>query len=158
MEQNKRRKIMVLLTDGEDLEKQGVKVAQNLASKGVVVFTIGIGTPAGAGIPIPREPFGLDLLRDTSGQVVQTRLDEATLKAIAEATRGSYHPLGGLGEGLTNVRRAVESPGFSRIYRNAQTRGGSVSTPWLRRCIVSLALESLVGTRRSMRQVTGDRS
>ena len=44
-----------------------------------------------------------ELLRDNRGEVVRSRLDEATLRSIAEATHGSYFPLGSLGEGLVKV-------------------------------------------------------
>src|SRR6266478_4279138 len=45
MEQNSRRKLMVLITDGEDLEKSGVRTAESLAKQGVIVFVVGVGTP-----------------------------------------------------------------------------------------------------------------
>jgi len=47
LDKNERQKLLVVLTDGEDLEKgRAVRVAEDLAKKGVTVFTIGIGTPA----------------------------------------------------------------------------------------------------------------
>ena len=47
MDKGSRRKMVVLVTDGEGLEKSGIAAAKNLATNGVVVFTIGVGTPAG---------------------------------------------------------------------------------------------------------------
>src|SRR5438477_7621328 len=55
MEKNNRRKIMVLLTDGEDLEKTGVQTARDLAQKGIIVFAVGVGTAAGSPIRIVNE-------------------------------------------------------------------------------------------------------
>src|SRR5512137_2479778 len=52
MEKNERRKILVLLTDGEDLEKHGIEKARELAARGVVIFTLGVGTAGGATIPL----------------------------------------------------------------------------------------------------------
>ena len=52
LDKDQHSKVLVLLTDGEDLEKGGVRMAENLAKKNVVVFTIGVGTPAGAEIRI----------------------------------------------------------------------------------------------------------
>jgi Ca-activated chloride channel homolog len=155
MEKNRRRKIMVLVTDGEDLEQRGVARARDLAAQGMVVFTVGVGTPEGGTISVPREPAPPELLRDGSGQVVQSRLSEDTLRAIAEATRGSYYPLGGLGEGITRVRRAVESPGF--LPDLAQTRKLGVDRFHVPVALVILLLtvESLVGTRRKVRDNPG---
>jgi Ca-activated chloride channel homolog len=152
MEKSKRRKILVLLTDGEDLEKSGVARAQALAAEGVVVFTIGIGTPEGGPIPVPREPAGGVLLRDRTGQIVQTRLSEDTLRAIAEATHGAYYPLGGLGEGMSRVRRAVESPGFLPGLSQTRKLGVDRFHFPVAAVLVLLTLESLVGTRRRMRE------
>src|SRR5262245_24705100 len=48
MEKGEHEKLLVLITDGEDLEKSGVRQAEALAKQGVVIFTLGVGTPAGA--------------------------------------------------------------------------------------------------------------
>src|SRR3974390_920182 len=56
MDKNARRKMVVLVTDGEDLEKSGVAAAKKLATNGVVVFTIGVGTPAGKEKHTPNPP------------------------------------------------------------------------------------------------------
>jgi len=148
MDKNDRQKLLVLITDGEDLEKAGVKVAENLAKKGVVVFTVGVGTPAGAEIQIINER-GLPVLqRDDKGEVVHSRLDEPTLRAIAEATHGSYYRLGPVGEGLSKVRLALENL--------KTTPGGAPSRKFgvdrfhvpLGCALVLLAAESLLCTRR----------
>ena len=47
VEKNNRRKILVLVSDGEDLEKSGIVVASRLANKGVMVFTLGVGRRGG---------------------------------------------------------------------------------------------------------------
>src|SRR5256885_14461341 len=52
MEKGDRRKLLIIITDGEDLEKGGIRSAEELAKQGVTVFTIGVGTPAGAEIQI----------------------------------------------------------------------------------------------------------
>jgi len=152
MEKNERRKIMVLLTDGEDLEKTGVTKARELAARGVVVFTIGVGTAAGQLIPVPRETGGVEVLRDTQGRPVTSRLDEETLRAIAQATRGAYQPLGGLGEGMTAVRRAVESPGWLPNLTQTRKLGVDRFHLFVGAVILLLVVESLVGTRRKMRE------
>ncbi len=93
MDKKQRPKVLVLLTDGEDLEKGGVRTAEALAKQGVVVFTVGVGTPAGAEIQILNEQGKPELVRDSNGEVVRSRLDETTLRAIAQATHGAYYPL-----------------------------------------------------------------
>jgi Ca-activated chloride channel homolog len=128
-----------------------------LAAQGVVVFTVGVGTPAGGPVPVPREGAGVDWQRDSSGQLVQSRLSEDTLRAIAEATHGAYQPLGTLGEGMNRIRLALDSPSFFPDL--AQTRKLGVDRFHLpvAAVILLLTIESLVGTRRKVRETEPDR-
>jgi Ca-activated chloride channel family protein len=153
MDKSERLKLLVLITDGEDLEKGGIKKAQELAKEGVVVFTLGVGTPAGAEIQVINEQGKPELLLDSKGQVVVSRLDETTLRAIAEATQGSYFPLGPVGEGLARVRVASESlntkAGGAAPLRKIGVDRFHVPVAIV---IVLLVAESLIGTRRRLRE------
>ena len=148
MDKNSRHKMVVLVTDGEDLEKSGVAVAKRLATNGVVVFTIGVGTPAGKEIQTINAAGQPELLRDAQGMLVRSRLDETTLRDIAQATGGSYYPLGPLGEGLTKVRSAMHALDAASELRQAQ-QGGMDHFYWpLAVALAAMVVESLVGTRR----------
>ncbi len=154
MEKNDRHKIIVLVTDGEDLEKSGLTTAQALAQKGIVIHAIGVGTAAGSPIRVVNELGVSDFLRDRGGAVVVSHLDEPTLTAIARATHGSYHPLGTLGEGLDEVRRLVDnSSGFQDSSRLRKLGVDRFHLP-VTAVIVLIVLESLIGTRRKLRQNT----
>jgi Ca-activated chloride channel family protein len=48
LEKNEGRKLLVLLTDGEDLAGSGVRKAAELVKKDIVIYTVGVGTPAGS--------------------------------------------------------------------------------------------------------------
>jgi Ca-activated chloride channel homolog len=149
LEKNARRKIIVLLTDGEDLQKTGVKKAMEMAEQHVVIYTIGMGTTSGSQIPLQQLANGqLNILKDAEGRDVETRLDDVTLRAIATATKGVYQPLGSLGEGMSYVRNAVESPGF--LHSASQTRKLGVDRFhfFVGSILCLLILESLLGTRR----------
>ena len=149
MDTNATRKVIVLITDGEDLEKGGVKKAAALATNGVVVFTIGVGTPTGAEIQILNEQGQPTLVRDNQGAPVRSRLDEPTLRAVATATKGAYHPLGALGEGLARVRTALAM--HSVTGEAAGSKRGVDRFHWFVALVVLLVIvESLVGTRRTV--------
>jgi Ca-activated chloride channel homolog len=77
---------LVLLTDGEELDEDGVEAAQKAAEAGIRIFTVGVGSPAGAQITLPSG----QVLRDRAGNVVVSRLDENRLRSIAEVTGGFY--------------------------------------------------------------------
>ena len=96
-------KILVLVTDGEDLEASGIAAARDAAKEGVKIFTVGVGTVAGELIPTTSESGGTTFVKDENGQPVKSRLDETTLRKIAEETGGMYQPLGAHGEGLNTI-------------------------------------------------------
>jgi Ca-activated chloride channel family protein len=154
MDKAQRPKVLVLLTDGEDLEQGGVRNAEALAKQGVVVFTVGVGTAAGAEIQMVNEQGKPELVRDSRGEVVRSRLDEPTLRAIAQATHGAYYPLGPLGEGLAKVRLALD--GLNAGSGSAPTRKLGVDRfHWpVAGVLVLLVVESLIGTRRRLREIT----
>ena len=148
MEKASRRKLVVLLTDGEDLENGGVTTARSLGTNGVVVFTVGIGSPAGSEIQILNAAGQLELVRDASGQVVRSRLDDKTLAAIAQATGGNYYPLGPVGEGLAKVRLAVATLDASAGLNRTRSRGVERYYWPVAAVLVLMVGESLIGTRR----------
>lgn len=153
MEKNDRHKILVLITDGEDLEKAGIKTAQALAEKGIVVYTIGVGTAAGSPIKVMNERGMLDYVKDEQGNVVESHLDEATLTAIAQMTHGSYQPLGPLGEGLGRIRRALEGASESNIAARQKKMGMDRFHVFVAAVILLLVVESLLGTRRKVSNI-----
>lgn len=154
LDKNERQKLLVLLTDGEDLESGGVREAAELAKQGVVVFTIGVGTPAGSEIQILTEQGKPELVRDKKGEVVRSRLDEPTLRAIAQATHGAYYPLGPIGEGLAKVRLDVENLGNQSGNGPARKLGVDRFHVPVAIALGLLVVESLVGTRRRVAHST----
>ncbi|WP_202796873.1 VWA domain-containing protein [Pedosphaera parvula] len=88
-------KVLVLFTDGEDQDMGAVSAAEKAAAEGMLIFTIGIGTPDGELLRIKDERGRVDYIRDEQGQPVKSRLNEKLLQEIAEATKGFYLPLRG---------------------------------------------------------------
>lgn len=81
-------KAIILITDGEDHQQQVMDAAREAKEQGVVIHAVGIGSPQG--VPIPLGDSGGDYKKDDQGNVVVTRLDEATLREIAAETGGVY--------------------------------------------------------------------
>lgn len=77
---------VVLVTDGEDLGQRGLEVAAEAKARGIRVFVVGMGTEGGGKIPEGARAF----VRAPDGHDVVSRLDAATLEAIAKETRGAY--------------------------------------------------------------------
>ncbi len=81
------KKILILITDGEDQEEGAVDKAKKAAENGLSIFTIGVGSDEGGFIPMDygnRE----DYLRDETGQIVRTKVNFTLLKDLADATGG----------------------------------------------------------------------
>jgi Ca-activated chloride channel homolog len=69
----------VLLSDGESNRgPRPLDIVDQVAARGVRVYTVGVGTAQG-------------IVLSNFGRSMRVRLDETTLKAIAEATDGAYY-------------------------------------------------------------------
>ena len=148
MDKGSRRKMIVLITDGEDLEKFGIAVAKKLATNGVVVFTIGVGTATGKEIQFVNQAGQMEVVRDARGETVRSRLDEQTLREIAQATGGSYYPLGALGEGLAKIGPAIQILNSAAGTQRGNTAGVERFYLPIAIALALVVAESLIGTRR----------
>jgi len=80
-------KSVLLLSDGEDHDNDAIKVTKDLAKEGIMVNTIGIGSPQGAPI---MDPETGQYKKDDKGQTVISKLNEKELSDIAHAGNGIY--------------------------------------------------------------------
>lgn len=153
MDKQQQQKVVVVVTDGEDLEKGGVRTAEALAKENVVVYTIGVGTPAGSEIQFVNERGQMETLTE-NGQPVRSRLDEPTLRGIAQATHGAYYPLGPVGEGLAKIRFDLENLSTSSGAAPARRFGVDRFHLPVAGVLLLLVIESLIGTRRWQREAS----
>jgi len=90
-EKERKHKVLILLTDGEDHESDPLGAAKEARKEGVRVYTIGIGRPEGEPIPAVDENGNLSgYKKDSSGQTIMSKLDEMLLQKIALETDGKY--------------------------------------------------------------------
>ena len=84
-------RLVLLVSDGENLGGDPAASAAALAAEGIDVLVAGVGTASGGPVPI-RHPVTREMepLRNNAGEPVITRLDEAGLRAIARAADGRY--------------------------------------------------------------------
>jgi Ca-activated chloride channel homolog len=87
----KKFKVLVLFTDGEDLTGQVENAIAKATEAGVIIYAVGIGTPQGSLIAL-RDAKGniADYRKDPGGQVVVSRLDERSLAEVTLKTGGRY--------------------------------------------------------------------
>jgi Ca-activated chloride channel family protein len=85
------KRVILLLTDGENHEGDAATASSVAAEAGVIIHAVGYGSPAGEPIPVRDEAGALlDYKRDAQGETVFSRLDEVSLKRIAANTGGVY--------------------------------------------------------------------
>jgi len=142
-------KLLVLVSDGEDLGGGAVAAAKRVAAEGVRVYTVGVGSAAGELVPATRDARGNDFVKDEAGRYVKSRLDEETLEKVAEATGGFYEPLGPRGDAMAAIAERVIRPIPKEELAARMRRVPEDRFQWpLLGAIALLALELLVGERR----------
>ena len=86
----KQSKAIIAITDGENHEDNATEAAQASAAKGIRVYTIGIGLPEGAPIPVFSGNTQIGYKKDASGTTVITRINEPMLQELAKAGKGIF--------------------------------------------------------------------
>lgn len=88
---SKKHKLLAIFTDGEDFSSNLAGIKAKAIEMGLTIFTLGLGTPEGAPIPLYDERGNaMGHQKDHKGAVVITRLNEGILKTLAEETGGTY--------------------------------------------------------------------
>ena len=100
----RRFKTIVLISDGEDHDPEAVQTAEKLAEQGVMINTVGVGSPEGSFIV---DPVTGQNKVDATGTTVITKLNEETLRQVAEKTNGVYIRLEGSDEAVTELKKQL---------------------------------------------------
>ena len=88
--EGKQSRAIIVITDGENHEDDAVDAARRAAAQGIKVFTVGMGLPDGAPIPLYNGALQIGYKTDEQGQTVITKLDDKMLSEIAVAGNGMY--------------------------------------------------------------------
>ncbi len=106
-EKDKHNKAIIVITDGGNHQGNPFLAAKMAAKKGIKVFTIGMGLPEGAPIPIYDAQGNRTFLKDRQGKIVITRLNEQMLQEIANAGNGTYARANNASVGLTKILKSL---------------------------------------------------
>ncbi|MBR3442012.1 MAG: VWA domain-containing protein [Bacteroidales bacterium] len=146
--QSENSRAIIVITDGENHEDDAVAAATQAAEAGVKVYTIGVGSVEGQ--PIPMDG---GLLKDKEGNIVVTKLDEDTLKEIAQAGGGAYVHAGNDEFGLTpivnDIKKMQEEEYSSVVFEEYDEQ----FMYFLGIALALFVLEMLIGERRSRRHL-----
>jgi Ca-activated chloride channel family protein len=121
-----KNKSIIIITDGESHEDDAVAAASAAAEKGVVINTIGIGTPEGVPIPIYKNKVQAGYKKDKDGNTVITKLNENALQEIASTGNGVYIRASqaeiGLMALLERINKLEKKTFESKVYTDYEDR------------------------------------
>ena len=146
--QSEKSRAIIVITDGENHEDDAVEAAKQVASTGIRIFTVGVGSLQGQ--PIPKDG---ELMKDKDGNIVVTRLDEETLKRIASVGNGAYVHAGneefGLNPILDEIRKLEDERFNSTVFEEYDEQ----YMYFFAAALLFFVLEMLIGERRAKRRL-----
>jgi Ca-activated chloride channel family protein len=107
-DKSKTSKLLILISDGEDHSEGAESAAEEANKLGMKIITIGIGTEKGGTIPLKKNGIVESFQRDNNNEVVITKLNRASLEAIAKATKGGYVNGNNTKEVLEYIKNALD--------------------------------------------------
>ena len=143
-------KVVVVISDGEDHAEDAVEMAKTAASKGILVYTLGIGSKTGE--PIPENRNGvISYKKDMEGNTVITRLNEPLLMEVASAGHGHYIHAANAFSGFDQLYAELEKIEKSDIEDVVFSRYNTVFYIPLALALVLLCVELLLMRKKMVR-------
>jgi Ca-activated chloride channel family protein len=118
------QKVILLITDGENHEGDALSQARDAASRGILLYTIGFGSPHGE--PVPEYGASGEVIgykKDQQGEIVLSRLDEAMLQEIAAIGGGQYYRSSASGSELDALISELNALQEASLTSSLETRG-----------------------------------
>ena len=141
--QSEKSRAIIVITDGENHEDDPISAAEQVAEMGIKLYTIGVGSAEGQ--PIPKDG---SLMKDKDGNIVVTRLDEATLQSMANAGKGAYVRAGneefGLNPIIDDINKMEDEEFNSVVFEEYDEQ----YMYFFAATLLLLVIEMLIGERR----------
>jgi Ca-activated chloride channel family protein len=146
--QSDKSRAIIVITDGENHEDDAVDAAKQAGELGIKVYTIGVGSLQGQPIPVEG-----GLLKDRDGNIVVSRLDETTLRKMADVSGGAYVHAGneefGLGPIVDDIKK-MEAERYSSVVFEEYDE---LFMYFFAAALALFALEMLIGERKHRRSL-----
>ncbi len=105
--EDNKHKALVIITDGENHEDDAVEAAKKANDQGIVIHTIGMGSPDGAPIPVYHNGVQVDFMKDSEGNTVITKLDQTILEKISAEGKGIFVRASSGDDGLETIMKEI---------------------------------------------------
>lgn len=138
-------RVVILLTDG--VNNAGaidpITAAKAAGAMGVKIYAVGVGTSEGALIPIDDPIFGRTYARNPDGSYQRTKMDEETLRRVAELSNGEYFWASDP-SALSQIYEKIRSLEQSKFETTEHRRFEELSGRFIWPALVLLALYTLL--------------
>jgi len=146
-------KVLVLITDGENHGGDLKPLVDQAEREGVVIYTVGIGSPEGVPIPVyDNQGREIGFKKDRQGKVVTTKLDELSLEKIALQTGGKYYRASGGEQELEKIYGDISKMEKKELGSVRYTQFEDRYQYFLAFGIALLLLEIIIPERRKVRE------
>ena len=142
-------KAIIVFSDGEDHEEEGIDAAKEAAKKGIKIYTIGMGTKTGVPIPLYRNGIKVGNKKDQDGKTVLTKLNENYLIDISESGSGSYTRANGLNVGIEGIVDQLNSIEKTTMSQEKYTGYDDQFQPYLLIGILLLLIDFFITDKRN---------
>lgn len=136
---------LIILSDGENHGENALDQAREARVEGLALYTVGVGTPEGETIPLPRG----GVKRDGMGQIVHSRLDAGFLRSLAQAGGGASLALNEGDAAIRELARAMDRLEKATVETKAKTDYILYFQWLLLPCLLLLLLEQVLWWRKS---------
>ncbi len=100
------QKALIIITDGENHDSDALLAAQKANERGMVIYTIGVGTSEGAYIPVTQNGKK-GYLNDRSGNLVTSIMNKQMIENLANAGNGNAYFLTQGNSILSDIKSAI---------------------------------------------------
>lgn len=134
----KKYKAVVLISDGEDHDEGAINTASQMANDGIIINTVGIGSPQGTGFidELTNQPK-----KDMNGNTVITKLNEDVLKKIAAEGNGTYQLFTSTDDLVNKLESQLENMDQRTITEDSQVNYMNYFPWFLAAALVLLLIE-----------------
>ncbi len=146
---SKKHSAIIIITDGENHEDDAVESAKKAAEQGMKIYTIGMGSPEGAPIPIYNNGVRVGFRQDNNGQTVLTKLDATALQEIAEAGKGKFVRASNSDDGLDIILKEINALDKKEFQAKMFTDYENQFQYFLSAALFLFLLEFLLGEKKS---------
>lgn len=142
-------KTLVIITDGENHEGDALIAVEEAVKQGVMVHTVGVGSPKGGPIPIYRNNIQIDFKRDNQNNIVLSKLNETMLQQLAVKGDGKYFRLASGTEELVQLMSEISTMEKKEIEERVFTDYEDQFQYFIGIALFLLTLEFFISERKS---------